>query len=145
MNKLVVMTFPDQTKIDEATRTLRKLQSERGIKFCASATIRKNADRGLSVQEVTREGHGGTAAAALIGALAGLAAGGPAAAAIAAVGGAVIGNAADLSAEDDFTEFATNIADSIAPGGAAIVADVTEEGVTAFKAAMQSLGAMVLG
>lgn len=144
MNQLVVLTFPNQTKIDEATRALRKLHSERSIKFYASAVVAKNADRKISVQEITREGHGGTAAAALIGALAGLPAG-PAAAAIMATGGAVIGSAADLSTEDDFNEFANNIADSIAPGGAAIVADVAEDGVTAFKAAMQGLGATALG
>jgi hypothetical protein len=45
----------------------------------------------------------------LIGALAGVPAG-PAAAVIMAAGGAAIGNAADLIAEDDFTEFADNVA-----------------------------------
>jgi uncharacterized membrane protein len=143
MNQLVVLTLPDRTKIEETIRTLRKLHSEGGIKFYASAVVTKDGERKLSVQEITKEGHGGTAVAALIGALAGLPAG-PAAAAIMATGGAVLGNATDLSAEDDFNEFANNIADYIAPGGAAIVADVAEDGVTAFKAAMQGLGATAL-
>ncbi len=59
----------------------------------------KNIDGQLSVQEITKEGHGGTTVGALIGALAGLPAG-PAAAAIMAAGGAAIGDAADLMAKD---------------------------------------------
>lgn len=72
-------------------------------------------------------------------------AGGPATATIMAVGGAVIGDATDLSANDDFNEFVNNIADQVAPGGAAIVADVGDDGVPAFKAVMQGLGGTVLG
>ena len=57
---------------------------------------------------------------------------------------AVIGNAADLSTEDDFNEFANNIADNVVRGGAAIVADVAEDGVTTLKTMMQGLGGTVL-
>jgi uncharacterized membrane protein len=102
-----------------------------------------SADGKLSVQEITKEGHGGTLVAALIGALAGLAVG-LVAAAITATGGAVIGNAADLSTEDDFNEFANNITDNVTRGGAAIVADVAEDGVTTLKTVMQGLGGTVL-
>jgi uncharacterized membrane protein len=143
VNRLVVLTFPDQTKIDEAIGALKKFHSERTIKMRGSAVVTKSADGKLSVQEITKEGHGGTLVAALIGALAGLAVG-PVAAAITATGGAVIGNAADLSTEDDFNEFANNIADNVARGGAAIVADVAEDGVTTLKTVMQGLGGNVL-
>ena len=139
MNELVVLTFPDQVKIEEGIQALRKLHSERSAKLYASAVVAKGVDGKFSVQEITDEGHSGTKTAALIGALAGLLAG-PAAATVTAVGGAAIGNAADLSAEDDFIEFASNIADHIDPGGAAIVADVSKDRVTAFKAAMQEFG-----
>lgn len=141
MNKLVVLTFPNQTKIDEAVRALRKLHSDR--KLSASAVVAKNADGKLSVREITGEGRGGTAAGALIGALAGLPAG-PAAAAIMATGGAVIGTAADLSAADDFNKFANDIAGNVARGGAAIVADVDENDVAALTAVMQGFGGIVL-
>jgi uncharacterized membrane protein len=143
MNRLAVLTFPNQTKIDEAIRALRKLHSGPGIKLYASAVVTKNADGKLKVQEITKEGHGGIAVGALIGALAGLPAG-PAASAIIAAGGAVIGNAADLIAQDDFKEFANNIADNVVPGGAAIVADVAEDNLVAFKAMMQAVGGGVL-
>jgi hypothetical protein len=34
VNKLVVSTFPDQTKIDAAIGALRKIHSDRNIKRC---------------------------------------------------------------------------------------------------------------
>jgi uncharacterized membrane protein len=108
-----------------------------------SAVVAKSCDGKLSVREITNEGLGGTKVGALIGAITGLPAG-PAAAAIMATAGAVIGNAADLSTENDFNEFAKNIADAVIPGGAAVVADVAEDGESTFKAAMQRLGGTVL-
>jgi uncharacterized membrane protein len=129
--------------MDQAIEALKKLHSERTIKMRGSAVVTKSAEGKLSVQEITKEGHGGTLVAALIGALAGLAVG-PVAAAITATGGAVIGNAADLSAEDDFNEFANNVADNVVRGGAATVADVAEDGVTTIKTVMQGLGGTVL-
>ncbi len=143
MNRVAVWQFPNQTKINEAVQVLRKFHSRLGRKLYASAVVMKNIDGQLSVQEITKEGHGGTTVGALIGALAGLPAG-PAAAAIMAAGGAVIGDAADLMAKDDFNDFANNIAKNVVPGGAIIVADVAEDGLTAFKAAMQDLGGSVL-
>jgi uncharacterized membrane protein len=129
--------------MDQAIEALKRLHSERTIKMRGSAVVTKSAEGKLSVQEITKEGHGGTFGAALIGALAGLAVG-PVAAAITATGGAVIGNAADLSAEDDFNEFANNVADNVVRGGAATVADVAEDGVTTIKTVMQGLGGTVL-
>jgi uncharacterized membrane protein len=143
MAKFVALTFPDHTKIEDAVRVLKNIQAERRIKLYGSAIIAKDGDGKLSVQEITKEGHGGTLVGALIGALAGLPVG-PAAAAIVATGGAAIGNAADHSAEHDFEKFANKIADNMFRAGAAIVADVAEDDVPAFKARMQGLGASVL-
>jgi hypothetical protein len=52
----------------------------------------------------------------------------------------VFATAADPSAEDDFNQFANNIADNVVRGGPAIVADVADEGATALEAIMQGLG-----
>jgi len=144
MTEFVALSFPDQVKIDDAIRSLRKFHSEHSHKLYASAVVTKATDGKLSIQEITREGHGSTIVAALIGALAGLPAG-PAAAAIMATGGAVIGNAADLTIQDHFTEFADNIAESVPLGGAMIVADVAEDGLPVFRAAMESIGGTVMG
>ena len=57
MNRLVVLTFPDQTKIDEAIGALKKFHSERTIEMRGSAVVTKSADGKLSVQEITKEGR----------------------------------------------------------------------------------------
>jgi len=95
------------------------------------------------VQEITKEGRGGTAAGALIGALAGLPAG-PVAAAIMATGGALIGNSADLSIQSDFAEFANNVAGKIGPSRAVVLAEVDEDSASTFEGMMQGLGGEVL-
>ena len=143
MNQFVALSLPDKMKVDGAISALRRLHSERSIKLFASAVVTKDSDGKLSVQEITKEGRGGTAVGALIGALAGLPAG-PAAAATMATGGAVIGNAADLTIEGDFSEFANSIADKVPPGGAVIVVDVTEESMSDFRAMMQDVGGTVI-
>ena len=61
-----------------------------GIKLYGSAVVARDPGGKLSVQEITKEGHGGAAVGALIGALAELL-GGPLAATIAAAGGFTIG------------------------------------------------------
>jgi uncharacterized membrane protein len=75
MNRLVVLRFFDQVKTDEAIRALQKLHSEHSIKLGASTAVARDSQGRLSVQEITKEGRGRTAAGALIGALAGLPAG----------------------------------------------------------------------
>jgi uncharacterized membrane protein len=143
MNRLVVLKFSDQARTDEAIRALTKMHSERKVKFYASTAVARDSQGKLSVQEITKEGHGGTAAGAFIGALAGLPAG-PLAAAIMATGGAVIGNAADLSVQSDFAEFANNVAGKIDPGTAVIVAEVDEDSLSGFEGLMRNLGGEVL-
>ncbi len=143
MNRLVVLRFSDQVKTDGAIGALRKLHSERSVKLGASTAVARDSQGKLSVEEITKEGHGGTAAGALIGALAGLPAG-PVAAAIMAAGGAMIGNAADLSIQSDFAEFANNVAGKIGPGSAVIVAEVDEDSASRFEGMMQGLGGEVL-
>ena len=143
MNRLVVLRFSNEAKTDEAIRALRKLHSERSVKLGASTAVARDSQGKLSVQEITKEGHGGTAAGALIGALAGLPAG-PLAVAIMAAGGALIGDAADLSVQSDFAEFASNVAGKIGPGSAVIVAEVDEDGVRTFEGIMKALGGEVV-
>ena len=95
------------------------------------------------MQEITKESYGGTAAVAFIGALAGLP-DGPLAVAIMAAGGALIGNAADLSVQSDFAEFANNIAGKIDPGSAVIVAEVNNDNIRSFEGVMRGVGGEIL-
>lgn len=143
MSSFVVVRFADRAKTDPAIAALRRLHAGHAIKFHASALVAKDESGKVSVEEITREGHGGTAGGAFIGGIAGLPAG-PVAAAIMATGGAVIGNAADLTAEQDFAEFADDMGDKLPRGGAAIVAEVIDSSVPAFEAEMLALGGTLL-
>ena len=143
MSKFVVAVFPDEEKISQGTRALRKQRAKGGIKLYASIVVAKDASGKLSVQEITDEGLGGPTVGALIGALAGLPAG-PLAATIGAAGGAVLGISADLTNQSDEAEFADKISSELAPGSAAIVADVAEDGVSSFEAMMEAIGGTIV-
>jgi uncharacterized membrane protein len=143
MSKFVVVIFPDEAKIPQATRALQDMHAEGNIKLYASAVIARDSGGKLSVQEITKEGLGGTAVGAFLGALAGLPAG-PLAVTIAATGGAIFGNSADLINQSDNTELIDKISRELAPGKAAVVADVAEDGVTSFEALMESIGGTVV-
>jgi uncharacterized membrane protein len=67
MNRLVVLKYSDQARTDEAIRSLRKMHSDRSIKLSASTAVVRDSQGKLSVQEITKESHGGTAAGAFIG------------------------------------------------------------------------------
>ena len=89
MSKFVAIVFPNEEKIPEVVRTLRNMHGGKGIKLFGSAVVVRDPGGKLSVQEITKEGHGGAAVGALIGALAGVL-GGPLAATIAAAGGSAV-------------------------------------------------------
>ena len=114
-----------------------------GIKLYGSAVVARDPGGKLSVQEITKEGHGGAAVGALIGALAGLL-GGPLAATIAAAGGAILGQSADLISQRADAGFVEKFSRELTPGKAAVVADVAEDGVTSFETRMQSIGGAVV-
>ena len=99
MSKFVAIVFPSEDKIPEAIRALRSMHGGEGIKLYGSAVVVRDPGGKLSVQEITKEGHGGAAVGALIGALAGLL-GGPRAATIAAAGGQFSGNRPTSSAKE---------------------------------------------
>jgi len=139
MSKFVVVIFPDEMKINQGTRTLKDLHEKGSIKLYASAVVARDSGGKLTVREITNEGLGGTAVGALIGGLAGLPAG-PLGAAIGATGGALIGNSADLINQRAEVEFADKISRELAPGKAAIVAEVDDDQVAPVEALMEANG-----
>lgn len=65
---------------------------------------------------------------------------GPLGAAFGAAGGALIGNSADLINQSAEEEFADKISRELAPGKAAIVAEVDDDGVAPVEALMEANG-----
>ncbi len=143
MSTFVVVIFPDEAKIPQATAALKKMHAEGSIKLYGSAIVARDPGGKLSVQEVTREGIGGTAVGALIGGLSGLPLG-PLAATIGAAGGALIGNSADLINQRTEAEFVDKVSRQLTPGKAAVVAEVDDDGAISFEALMESIGGTVI-
>jgi len=84
------------------------------------------------VLENRYDGFRVTAAAALIGGLAGLS-GDPLGVLMGAVGGALIGVSAELTEDGEGTKVVARISKELAPGSAAVVAGVAEEGMSSFE------------
>ena len=142
MSKIVAAIFPDKAKADEGNLALKKLVAD-GIAVHASAIVSRDLDSKLSLLECAYKGSHVTAAAALIGGLAGLP-GGPIAAAVGAAGGALIGIAAELTKEGEQTKLLDRISHKLAPGQAALVADIAEVGMSCFEARMSAVGGIIL-
>jgi len=138
MSKFVVIVFPSEDKIPEAIHALRGMHGGEGVKLYGSAVVARDPGGRLSVQEITKEGHGGAAVGALIGALAGFL-GGPFGATIGAAGGAILGESADLISQRADAGFVEKFSRELTPGKAAVVADVAEDGAAPFEALMESI------
>jgi uncharacterized membrane protein len=89
-----------------------------------AATVTKGDNGKLTMQVMADDGPAAAATGALIGGLAGLAIG-PFAAAILATGGAVFGASAGLTNRGAGLAFAEQVTQDLAPGLAAVVAEVT--------------------
>jgi len=142
MSTFGVVVFSDAAMMQQGIDALKKLHREGKIKLYAASVVARDSSGKLSVQEITKEGLGGTAVGALIGGLAGLPLG-PLAMTIGAAGGATIGISADLLNEGDEAKFAAKVSQKLAPGKAIVVAEVDNDGFTAFRAVMEAIGGTV--
>jgi len=141
MSKIVAAIFADRAKAYEGDLALKHLAAK-GVEVHASAIISKGSDSKLSVLVDSYDGFRVTAAGALIGGLAGLS-GGPLGALMGAVGGALIGVSAELTENGEGTELVARISKELAPGSAAVVAGIAEEGMSSFEKKMRAVGGTI--
>ena len=142
MNKIVAFIFPEKANADEANLAFKKFCAE-GIEVYALTIISKDSDSRLSVLEHTYDGSHVTAVAAMLGGVAGLP-GGLLAAVFGAVGGALIGLSAEFIEKSERTKLVDVFSGKLAPGDAAVVADIAEEGLSDFEARMSAEGGIPL-
>ena len=142
MRKFGVAIFPDERAAFNARRVLQEL-SEQVNAIDASVTVFKNADGSISVLDRSGTKSHLAATGAMIGGLSGLPAG-PLAVAMGAVGGALIGLSAELTNRGVKARFLTSVSDALAPGKAAIIADVEEESLPLFETRMKEHGGTVI-
>ena len=143
MGTLVAAIFTDRTTLQKGIDAIIRLHADGSVKLNGSAVVAKDTNGKVSVEQVTKPGHGGTVVGAFIGALAALPLG-PLAVTIGAAGGALIGDAADLLHRGDEAELAKRISGEMAAGSAVIVAEVAEDGLQAFEAQIQASGGTVI-
>jgi uncharacterized membrane protein len=142
VGEFVAAVFSDKKSANAANMALRKLHAK-GMVIYGSAVVSKGPDGKVSVTDEIAEGSSATAVAALIGGLAGLAVG-PIAAAIGAVGGALIGRSADLTDRGVAREIVTRLAEELASGKDAIVADIAPDELKAFEAKLEKFGGTLI-
>lgn len=142
MRKFGVAVFPDERAASNGSRALKEL-IEHGTTVDASVVVVKHANGSISVLDRSgRESHA-TAIAAMIGGLAGLPAG-PLAVAMGAAGGALIGVSAELTDRGVDARFVTKISHELAPGKAAIIADLEDDSWPLFDVRMKEFGGAVI-
>jgi uncharacterized membrane protein len=142
MRKFGVAIFPDERAASNGCRALKEL-TERGTTIEASVVVCKHANGNISVLDRSDKESHVTAVAAMIGGLAGLPAG-PLAVAMGSIGGALIGLSAYLTNRGVKARFLDNISRELAPGKAAVIADLEEEGLPLFETQMKERGATVI-
>ena len=122
-----------------AISAIKELHDEGRIKIYPAMLATRDPGGGLSIEEVTKRGHGATAAGALIGGLAGFALD-PIAMMLGAAGGAIVGYAAEVLHEREAAEFVKKTSGNLPPGSASAVVEIAERDATEFARSMESFG-----
>jgi uncharacterized membrane protein len=143
MERMLVALFNDEAKAREGSQVLQVMGDDGLVAVHTIRMFTRDQDGTVAsddIYDALPEGTmGGTAVGSLLGLL-----GGPVGLAIGAAGGLLVGATADYAKSRVTTDFAQNVADELAPGTAAIVAEVDEEETDAVNDRLHALGAKVL-
>lgn len=137
--KFIVVTFSDAAMARPAISAIKGLHAKGGIKIYAAVLATRDPRGELSIEEVTKRGHGATTAGALIGGLAGFALD-PIAMMLGAAGGAIVGYAAEVLHEREAAEFVERTSRNWPSGSASAVVEIAERDVTEFTRSMEPFG-----
>jgi uncharacterized membrane protein len=142
MSKFVVTTFSSEANAYEGTRALRELHAAGDLTLYGLAVITKDSGGKLSVKEGPDE-LAGTAVGSLVGALVGVL-GGPAGVVVGLTTGMLLGGVSDLLNVGVGTQFLDKVSRDLAPGKAAVIAEVDEDWVTPLNTRMEAIGGSVV-
>jgi len=139
MERMLAVVFDSADKARTAIRALERLQDESAIALHGAAIVTRHADRVSTIVDFDRslpEGTmGGTAIGTLIGML-----GGPVGLALGAATGFIVGATTDFARNRIDRGFADAVANALAPGKTAVVAEIDEESTDTVDASMRDLG-----
>jgi uncharacterized membrane protein len=142
MEKMLVVVFDSEAKVNKGADALKELDREGTISVYSGAIIQKNQNGTVSALDAQEEwpirAVGGTAIGSLIGLL-----GGPVGVVLGASSGAIIGALSDLYHAGVSADFLDEVANTLSPGKYALVADISEEYVIPLDTKMEELGGQV--
>jgi len=137
--RFIVATFSDAAMARPVVSAIKELHAEGKIKIYAAVLATRDPRGELSIEEVTKRGHGATAAGAFIGGLAGFALD-PIAMMLGAAGGAIVGYTAEVLHEREAAAFVEKTTGSLPPGSASAVVEIAEGDVAKFARSMEPFG-----
>ena len=143
MSKFVVVVFPGETQAYEGTHALNELDAEGSLTLYGMAVVAKDAKGNISTKQAADIGPIGTAVGTLVGGLIGVI-GGPVGSLAGAAGGAFVGSFSDLFNYGVGEDFLWKVSAELAPGKAAIIAEIGEDWTTPLDSRMETLGGTVL-
>jgi uncharacterized membrane protein len=143
MDNMLVVVFDSERQAYEGSRALKDLHTEDAITLYAQTVIAKDQDGNASVKQSETQGPLGTAVGVLTGSLVG-ALGGPIGMAAGAALGTLGGATFDYATTIVGTDFLQEATSHIAPGKAAVVAEVGEEWTLPLDTRMEAVGGTVL-
>jgi uncharacterized membrane protein len=141
MHRFDVAVFPDEKAASNGSCALDEL-IEQGTSVHTFVVVKSAVGKMSVLDRSGGESHA-TAIAAMIGGLAGLPAG-PLATAMGAASGALIGFSTEMTDRGVGARFLNKISHELAPGKAAIVADVEDHNFPLFGATMKEFGGTVI-
>jgi uncharacterized membrane protein len=142
MSKFVVTTFSSEANAYEGTRALKELHAQGDVTLYGLAVITKDSSGKLSVKE-GEDDLAGTAIGSLVGALVGVL-GGPAGVVVGLTTGMLLGSISDILNVGVGTDFLGKVSRELAPGKAALIAEVDEDWVTPLNTRMEAIGGTVV-
>jgi uncharacterized membrane protein len=142
MNKMLVAVFNSETEAFKGVSALKDLHRDGDITLYATAVLVKDASGKVSTKQSADEGPIGTAVGLLAGSMVGLLAG-PVGLAVGASLGALTGLITDLSKSGIDVQFVDDVSKVLAPGKAAVLADVDESWTVPVDTRVGKLGGMV--
>jgi uncharacterized membrane protein len=143
MSKFVVVVFSDEPQAYNGARALKELDSEGSLTLYGMAVLAKDAKGAVAIRQAVDIGPLGTALGAVVGGLIGVI-GGPVGALAGAAGGAWMGAIGDLFNYGVGADFVSTVSDELAPGNAAIIAEIGEDWTTPLDTRMEALGGTVM-
>ena len=140
MNKVLVAVFESERVAFEGVSALKDLHRSGDITLYASSVVVKDADGVPTIRQSADHGPVGTLTGLVAGSLIGLI-GGPVGVAVGAYVGGFGGLMFDLFNAGVSIDFVDEVAASLTPGKAAVVADIDEPWVTPVETRLGPLGA----